>query len=207
MSGKSSTSSSTGLIPILMYHSVSERVSRRFRTFSVTPALFREHCRYLQEGGYSTLTVSDLADLLRRDARALPERPVILTFDDGFADFREQALDVLVAGGLTATLYVVADYLGGQSRWLRDRGEEQRRTLSWSELREVHAAGVECGSHSRTHPQLDVEPEARARDEIFGSKKALEDGIGAAVRSFAYPFGYFNRRVRELVRESAYESA
>ena len=93
--------------PILMYHSISSNQSRQFQSFSVSPACFEEHLRYIRSEGYSPLTVSELVRALESPKPILPRRPIALTFDDGFADFYESALPILDRYGVTATLYGV----------------------------------------------------------------------------------------------------
>jgi peptidoglycan/xylan/chitin deacetylase (PgdA/CDA1 family) len=156
--------------------------------------------------GYTTVTVSRLVQAMH-GGQPLPPRPVVLTFDDGFEDFYTAALPVLQAHRFAATLYVVSGCVGGTSRWLADEGEGERRMLTWGQLREVADAGVECGAHSCTHPQLDVVSRARARAEIVRSRRELEDGLGRAVHSFAYPHGYHDGVVRRMVAEAGYSSA
>src|SRR3974390_2623464 len=93
-------------VPILMYHSVSHHASRRFSSFAVTPALFADHLAYLHQHDYTTITVTQFINARARGGSGLPERPVILTFDDGFADFSTWAFPALKRYGFNATLYV-----------------------------------------------------------------------------------------------------
>jgi peptidoglycan/xylan/chitin deacetylase (PgdA/CDA1 family) len=189
--------------PILMYHSLSSSSSRSFRPFMLHPVQFEQHARYLRDDGYVALTVSQLVSL--RNQGCVPERAVVLTFDDGFADFHRSALPVLTRYGLTATLYVVSGYVGGSSGWLADAGS--RPLLSWSQLADVRHSGVEIGAHTVSHPALDTLPPGQAKEEIASSKRELENGLGIAVRSFAYPYGYYSRAVRDLVVSAGYSSA
>lgn len=194
-------------IPILMYHSIAEQASPKFREFTVSPSLFSEHLAYLQQHNYTPITVTQLANMLTQGSPALPERPVIITFDDGFADFATAALPALKQYGFVATLYVATAYVNATSRWLKSEGEEMRPMLSWEQLSEISAYGVECGGHTHTHPQLDMLPLATARDEITGCKQLLEEHLGQPITSFSYPFGYHTTAVRRLTREAGYTSA
>lgn len=190
-------------VPILMYHSVSTSASPKFRKFTVTPALFTEHLRYLKENNYTSLTVSQFVEAKEK----LPPRPVILTFDDGFADFYTTVLPLLKKSGFTATLYVTTGVAGSTSRWLQAEGEADRPMLTWEQLRQISANGIECGGHSQNHLQLDAVPLATARAEIAGCKTVLETQLGHKIASFAYPFGYHSRKVKQLVQEAGYRSA
>ena len=196
-------------VPILMYHSISTSATPAFRRFTLHPVLFAAHMDYLAQQGYRTLTMSELTDLRRSaggDAEVSP-MSLVLTFDDGFTDFYTEALPVLRRHGFAATLYVITGYVGATSRWLEPEGEADRPILTWRQLREIAESGVECAAHSDTHPQLDDVPRQRARHELSRPKRVLEDRLQREVRSFAYPFGYYSRPVREMVEETGYSSA
>ena len=161
-------------VPILMYHSISDQAQPRFRKYAVSPALFAEHVAYLHQQQYTTLTVSEYAHAIATGAR-LPQRVVVLTFDDGLADFYSEALPALKRYGFVATLYIPTAFVGDTSRFLWRENEADRLMLSWSQLRELSDNGIECGAHSHRHLQLDVIPTAVARDEITRSKQVLEE--------------------------------
>jgi peptidoglycan/xylan/chitin deacetylase (PgdA/CDA1 family) len=137
----------------------------------------------------------------------LPARPVILTFDDGFADFYTAALPVLLEFGFRATIYIPTAYVGATSNFLPDTRNAARPVLSWADIRELAELGVECGTHSVTHPHLDTLTGASARVEITACRQVLEDRLGRPVTTFAYPYGHFQTAHREMVREAGYSSA
>lgn len=193
-------------VVILVYHSVGERKNPAYDRWCVTVERFREQMAVLAEGGYSVLTTGDYV-ARRRSGVPLPERFVVMTFDDGLRDFLTGAFPILDAFGFPATLYVVAGLVGKSSRWLGPLGEGDRPMLGPAELRFLAAAGIEIGGHTMTHPELDIlEPEA-ARKEIEGSRRVLQDMIEAPVTSFAYPHGYNSRMTRRIVEEAGYHSA
>ncbi len=194
------------MFPILMYHSISSNSSSQFRPFAALAEHFEEHISFIQERGYRFWTVSGLLDALKRDPE-VAQTAVVITFDDGFEDFYSAALPILMRHGATATLYVVTGSVGGTSTWLLKSGEGSRRMLDWRQLTEIRDLGIEIGAHTFTHPQLDCIPASQAKEEITGSKHALEDKLGIAVRSFAYPYGFYNKPVRSLVDEAGYDSA
>ncbi len=192
-------------VPILLYHSVGSTESAAYRRWCVEPSLFAEHLDALSDRGYDCITVSGLVDAL--DAGDLPARPLVITFDDGRADFVEHAAPALDRRGLPATMYVVSSHVGGTSSWLGIPGEDDQPMMSWSDLDDITAAGHEVGAHSLTHPELDVLPRADAITEIVGSRDQLQNGIGRAIRTFAYPHGYYSSAVVEATEAAGFDSA
>ena len=194
-------------VPILMYHSISEHATEKYRPFAVPPPLFAKHMAYLHMHEYTPVTVTQFVDAVAQRGAALPDRPVVLTFDDGFADFFTEAFPILQQYNFVATLYVATGFIGSTSRWLQREGEATRPMLTWDQLTEISASGIECGGHSHRHHQLDTLPLAEARDEIARSKWLLEGHLGQEVSTFAYPHGYHSTTIKRLVRELGYTSA
>ena len=145
--------------------------------------------------------VSDDAQRIAGD-RQLPPRPVVLTFDDGYADFYTAALPLLQRYHCTATLYIITDYVGETSKWLQREGEADRALLNWSQIREVAASAIECGAHTHTHRPLDWLADADLREEITLPQRLLAENVSVP-QSFAYPFGYYSRAARTLVQQAA----
>ncbi len=191
--------------PILMYHSVSRASSAAFAPFVVSPEAFDGQLSCLEDLGLRPLTVARFATSLRQGEPT--DDAVVLTFDDAFADFLHQALPILDAHHMSATLFVPTAFVGATSRWLVAEGEQGREMLSWSELRAVRDAGVEIGAHSHNHVELDRVPRDAMVAEVGASKACLEEALGIGVESFAYPFGYHDRQVRRAVRSAGYRAA
>ncbi len=194
-------------IPILMYHSISSYATPEFRPCIVSPEVFDEHLSYLKQYRYTPITVTHLLKAMAFRGDELPPRPVVLTFDDGYADFYTNALPALQRYSFVATLYITTAFIGGTSRWLQNLGEGSRPILSWSQLAEISTSGIECGAHSHTHPALDMLPLPKAQDEIVRCKHLLEDHLGQQVSSFAYPYGYYSARLQQIVQATNYSSA
>jgi len=192
--------------PVLLYHSVASAVDPRFATWAVSPERFASHVAALAREGYEALTMRELCRRAFDGRGRLPERCVAITFDDGFRDFYTAAWPQLARHGMPATVFVTTGHVGGTSAWLYRAGEADRPLMSWSEIAEIDAAGIECGPHGHTHVQLDVVARPRARAEIDCSRRALEAVIGP-VTSFAYPHGYHSRAVRDEVRRAGLAGA
>ena len=186
------------MIPILLYHSVADRPSDFIAPYTVSPATFRRHLDAVAALGATTLTVSGL--LAARGSGTLPERPVLVTFDDGYRDTLTNAAPALVERGMSATTYVTTGVVGSVS----PGGDPM---LTWPQIGELAGMGHEIGAHSQTHPQLDTLSVGAMRREIAGSRARLQAGTGLPIESFAYPHGYSDARVRRAVREAGYTSA
>lgn len=192
-------------VPILMYHSVTDRPAAQTRALAVRPGDFADQLGHLKDGGFTPLTFADLAAALRYGGSALPERPVVITFDDGYADFHTEALPILDRYGFAATVFVT-------SGWLDDAGPHAAgrpldRMLTWGQTKEAAAHGVEVAGHSHSHPQLDQIGDDALREELSRNKALLEDQIGRPVTTMAYPYGYSSARVRRAVATAGYEAA
>ena len=194
-------------VPILMYHSISAHATSKYRPFAVPPEMFASHLAYLRQHLYTPITVTQFVRAGVQGGAALPERPVVLTFDDGFADFLAEALPILQQYNFTATLYIATGFIGSTSRWMQREGEATRPMLTWDQVSEINASGIECGGHSHWHRQLDMLSVSEAQDEIVRCKKLLEDHLGQEVSTFAYPHGYHSTTIKRLVREAGYTSA
>jgi peptidoglycan/xylan/chitin deacetylase (PgdA/CDA1 family) len=189
-------------VPVLLYHSVSADPPAWIAPFTVSPGVFAAHLDAVRDSGRQPLTVSDYMDAAR-GITVMPANPVVITIDDGFADFRHTVLPALAERGLPSTLYVTTGSLA-------DRPQESvlppADMLRYSELAELEAAGVEIGAHSHSHRQMDLLPAGQAEKEIVVSGTILAEALGHPIRSFAYPHGYWRRTVRRLVGEAGFDS-
>jgi peptidoglycan/xylan/chitin deacetylase (PgdA/CDA1 family) len=185
-------------VPVLMYHEIAEPAETDSR-LAVTPAAFAAQLGYLRAAGFSTVTAGELSAWLSGQGGPLPDRPVVITFDDGYEDFHQRALPLLRQHDFTATLFVTTGW--HQDGSLRAGGSG--RMLTRTQIAES-AACVEIGAHTRRHPALDQLPRQQVREELVTSKQWLEDQLGRPVPGLAYPFGYSSPEVREVAREAGY---
>ncbi|MCH5674074.1 polysaccharide deacetylase family protein [Streptomyces gilvus] len=189
-------------VPILMYHSVATAPNDATRALSVAPEAFCEQMAMIGDLGLTPVGTAALAAGWRT-GRPLPPRPVLITFDDGYEGVHRHALPVLAKHGFASTLFVSTGWIKGAY----DTGGGLDTMLDWDQVRELAAVDVEIGGHSHTHPQLDQLADDRLRYELSRCREIVADELGTAPASFAYPYGYSSRRVREAVRESGYAQA
>jgi peptidoglycan/xylan/chitin deacetylase (PgdA/CDA1 family) len=181
-------------IPVLLYHSVNDRAAAPDRRWTISPSTFASHLTAVSGSGRIAMLVSEIAEALRGD-RALPARPVAITFDDGFSD-NHAALIELSRRGLRATIFMTTGAIGARDR------------LSASQLaRLAEMPSVEVGAHGVRHRRLDELDERELTAEVGGSKAQLEEIIGTSVRSFAYPHGAYDGAVRRAVTAAGYRAA
>jgi peptidoglycan/xylan/chitin deacetylase (PgdA/CDA1 family) len=180
--------------PILLYHHVSTSTDTQDSRYNIPPEKFEEQMKWLYDNGYQTITVSDLVNLIYNGGE-IPQRPVVITFDDGNIDNYNNAFPILKKYGFVATFYVVQTYINGEGM------------ISTDQLKELIQAGWEIGSHSKTHAHLPAIGEDQLPDEIRMSKLNLEDKLGVTINSFAYPFGEINDNIIRLTSSFGYKSA
>jgi len=192
-------------LPILMYHRVGPRPrnARRPRMY-VSPEQFGAQLAALKSWGYETIAFGDWLAYLA-GAGALPRRPIIVTFDDGYASLFDVAFPLLRSNGYRATVFLVSDLIGKTNAW--DSDEPQEPLLDAPQIAQMQAAGIAFESHTRTHAPLTTIPIEQARDEMMLSKHALERLLGTRVRVLCYPYGKENAGIRALARDAGYEAA
>jgi peptidoglycan/xylan/chitin deacetylase (PgdA/CDA1 family) len=195
----------TAEVPILMYHALTVARTPGFHRWTLSGDRLRAHLEFLSQEGYRTVTVAGLRDALADGDPG--DRLIALTFDDAYADFHEVALPLLTGFGMTATLFVPSGHIGGRSCWMDGEGEGGRPIASWTALADIAASGIEIGAHSHTHPALDTVSATELARQTYRPKADLEYGLGRAVHSFAYPYGRYDRRVRDAVAASGYRAA
>ncbi|MFJ2027071.1 polysaccharide deacetylase family protein [Streptomyces sp. NPDC087897] len=182
---------------ILTYHSVADPSDDPYG-ITVSPARLDEQLAWLRGRRLSGVGVSEL---LRADAAG--RRGLVgLTFDDGYADFLDEALPVLRRHGFRATVFVLPGRPGGVNEW--DPLGPRKPLLTHDDLRQVAAAGMEVGSHGLRHQDLTALPDEELRRETRHSRELIGDLTGVLPEGFCYPYGYLDRRVAEAVRTAGY---
>lgn len=191
-------------IPILLYHKVknfisSTRPSAKENDFCLSIDTFEKQMKYLKEKGYSSIDFYDLAKTNSPDSK----KSFIITFDDGYEDIYLNAYPILKKYGFTATIFLVADYIGKTNIW-DNTGE---KLLTDDQIKELLSNGFSIGSHTLTHPHLTKENEKECLRQIAYSKIILEDRFNVEIKTFSYPYNEFNDKIKEFVREVDYSFA
>jgi peptidoglycan/xylan/chitin deacetylase (PgdA/CDA1 family) len=192
-------------VPILMYHRIAADGPVAIKRFRVAPALFAAQMETLHRAGYRTISVGGWVRALARH-EPLPGKPVILTFDDGYRDFLTAAVPVLRAHGFSATVFLVAERIGGTADWDAGYGEPAP-LLSWEEVRALQEAGIEFGCHSSVHmPMIGMRLRQLVEDTVR-ARAILEEGLATSVETLAYPYGAENGFVRRVIADLGFQAA
>ena len=186
-------------LPVLLYHHVGPPQPGTHPSLTVSPASFEHQVRWLARRGNQGICPADWLRW-RLEGKGLPDKPVLFTFDDGYADLAEYALPVLRHHGFGAAVYVVTGQLGGTNAWDEARGSGTHRLMTAEQIRYWAAHGIEFGAHSRNHTDLTTLTPEKLKEEVLGSGTDIENLLGARVVSFAYPFGFYTEEVVECVR-------
>jgi len=181
-------------VPILVYHYIREPqfgLADSSRQYEVAPELFAEQLAYLKGQGFESVHMTDIAAAFFA-GKPLPEKPVIITFDDGRDSQYTAAFPLLKEYGFTATFFVFTNAM------------DRPGYLTWDQLAEMRDAGMEIGSHGIYHPYLTRLSDEEMRAELVGSRAKLQEMLGVSGDVIAYPFGLNDERVRVAVAEAGY---
>jgi peptidoglycan/xylan/chitin deacetylase (PgdA/CDA1 family) len=184
-------------VPILMYHYIRVNPNPRDTlgfNLSVTPDEFRRQMDLLSERRYNPIDFDDLRGYWNGQ-QALPARPVILTFDDGYIDFYTTAYPILRQHGFKAVTYVVPGFLNGPNY------------MSTAQVQDLDTHGIQVGSHTVSHADLTKVSPAQLNHQLVESRRALEQMVGHPVLDFCYPAGMYNAATAAAVQAAGYQTA
>jgi peptidoglycan/xylan/chitin deacetylase (PgdA/CDA1 family) len=179
-----------------MYHHVSDSLSPSLKKMHVSLNKFEQQMRFLSQKGFRCLSLSDAITNWQQD-KPQPERSFVLTFDEGYIDTYENASPILRKFGFTATIFVV----------VKPVEDGNKGYLSWQEMRELAQNHFTFGSHTLTHPRLTKLDNMTIMQELYESKKIIEDRLGLPVDLLAYPYGDSNERIQIMACEVGYRAA
>ncbi len=186
------------IVPILVYHNVKPSFkgqSALSMSFTATPAVMEKELQYLNDNGYTAISMDTLVAALNGKS-ILPEKPYVINFDDGWESQYTNAVPILKKFGVTATFFVWTNAI------------DHKDFMTWNQLKELQSLGMTIGAHTLTHSMLDrFKSDKSLRAEIFDSKRIIEEKTGKPVNYFAYPFGVLNARILAFVKEAGYTAA
>ena len=179
-------------IPVLNYHQIND-VDENMLTVSTTE--FETQMTWLEENGFHTITVSELIDFLEGKG-SLPERPVLITFDDGYIDNYQCAFPILKKHNMRACIFLISEYVSLYPNY-----------LTWEQLAEMQLSGIEFGSHTVDHNVLTELSPNSVNHELSDSKSLLEKRLGRRIDVLAYPCGFTNEYIKSRVNATGYRAA
>lgn len=180
--------------PILEYHTITENPEPISEVYNVTPSDFAAQLDYLQEKGYTTITLQDFMRVVHGKGE-LPEKPIVLTFDDGYEDNYTEMLPILEAHNMKAVVYVITNEIGKPGY------------LSLEQIKDMQKRGIEIGSHTADHLPLNTMDNELRLHEIRNSKIFLEWSGLETIYSFSYPNGAYTPEVIEMLKQEKYLTA
>jgi peptidoglycan/xylan/chitin deacetylase (PgdA/CDA1 family)/glycosyltransferase involved in cell wall biosynthesis len=192
---------------VLAYHAIKDLLGAPVvESYGVPPDLFRRHLDALRWAGFQFVSADEFLHFLHSGG-GLPRRPLLLTFDDGYADLLDVVLPLLKERNIRAVVFAVSRRLGGTNEWDEAIGGPRLQLLDVDGLKQLAEAGVEIGGHSRTHRPLTRVPDEELLEEIAGSVEDLKAAGLNRPRLFAYPEGEQDRRVQHATRQAGLQAA
>jgi peptidoglycan/xylan/chitin deacetylase (PgdA/CDA1 family) len=186
-----------------MYHSISDKSDD---LYSVTVNAFREQISWISEHGFEIVSLSFLARSIQTRSYGNLRKKIVITFDDGYKDFLDNALPILLGHGATATVFLVTDLLGGSALWNGDKCGSYALLMSEDEVRTIKAQGISLGSHTASHANLPLLSSEDVLRQLKDSRNKLTL-LGETYYALAYPWGQWSDHVVEAVKASGYECA
>ena len=191
-------------VPVLMYHAFGERDEGD--RYVVSRRQLGHQLRLLKLFGFRAIALSELVAAIR-EGRPPPRKAVVITIDDGYADSFAVALPLLRKHGAEATVFLLSDRFGAVNDWTAEGALAKRPLLALDQVRGDGGEHFAYGAHTRTHADLEAAGDAEVVDQVAGSRERLKRDLERQVRTFAYPFGRFDERAVEAVREAGYDGA
>lgn len=179
--------------PVLMYHHIAPKIGDN--PYYVSPDMFAQQMTWLHDNHYNVISLEEFYNGVYGN-QLLPERPVVLTFDDGDRDQYLNAIPVMKKYGYTGTFYIITNDIN-----------EGNGFVTWDILKEMVKDGMDIEDHTVHHPSLASLDEDQQRMELEKSKKVLEEKLGITVKHLAYPGGSYNKQTIKIAQELGYETA
>lgn len=177
---------------VLNYHQINNRDKN---SLTVRPGIFADELDYLTASGYHVISLDQFISH-QQAGTPLPDKPVLITFDDGYRDNYTEAFPLLKERNMPALIFIITDYIGTQKNY-----------LTWPQIHEMEKQGISFGSHTLSHSKLSKDDPQDARFQLETSQAVFRWQFGKNARALAYPCGYYDDTVKQLVKEAGYAAA
>ncbi|HEY3827961.1 MAG TPA: trifunctional glycosyltransferase/class I SAM-dependent methyltransferase/polysaccharide deacetylase [Solirubrobacteraceae bacterium] len=192
-------------LPILMYHRIASAGAVSTLRWRIHPRDFEQQLEFLRAQGYYSLTFEQWRAAANM-RRVLPGKPIILTFDDGYADFPQEVAPLLKRYGFSAMVFVVSELVGRSNVWDAELAESLP-LMGWADIEELSREGIDFGSHSARHLPLVTLDQGQLAEDLARSKRLLEERLGHPITCVSYPFGLHDATVEGVAAACGYEFA
>jgi peptidoglycan/xylan/chitin deacetylase (PgdA/CDA1 family) len=179
-------------IPVLMYHSIDYEKGNELR---IPKEKFHDQMKYLKDSGFNPIDLDELYSHIALGSK-LPEKPIVITLDDGYVDNYTNAFPVLKEFGFKAVVFMITGSMDTSGSYITSE-----------QIKEMDKNSMRIEGHTVTHPQLDTLSYSKQLSELRDSKASLEKVLGRDVKYFAYPYGKFNNDTLKAVEEAGYKLA
>ncbi|WP_405761607.1 polysaccharide deacetylase family protein [Anaerovibrio slackiae] len=178
-------------VMVLNYHKVVDE----HMSLSVPLADFEQHMKWLKEYGYTSITPEELYEFIVNGSE-LPEKPVLITFDDGYKDNYTNAYPIMKKYGFKGTIFVVTGFLGVYGNY-----------MTWEQAKELADNGFSIESHTYSHKSMTEASDEEISKELTKSRDTIKNKLGIEADFMAYPTGTYNLHIAELVQKAGYKGA
>ncbi|MSU08550.1 polysaccharide deacetylase family protein [Veillonellaceae bacterium WCA-693-APC-5D-A] len=178
-------------VMVLNYHKVVDE----HMSLSVPLADFEQHMKWLKEYGYTSITPEELYEFIVNGSE-LPEKPVLITFDDGYKDNYTNAYPIMKKYGFKGTIFVVTGFLGVYDNY-----------MTWEQAKELADNGFSIESHTYSHKSMTEASDEEISKELTKSRDTIKNKLGIDADFMAYPTGTYNLHIAELVQKAGYKGA
>ncbi|MFQ6116481.1 MAG: polysaccharide deacetylase family protein [bacterium] len=189
-------------IPVLLYHRIDREKDPVHRSYCIDPDVFEKQMAWLKKEGYTTISLTDLQQYYQQGG-SVPERSIVLTFDDGFYCNYTRAYPILQQQEFIATIFLTTDLIRNPV----PVAESKDSFLSWDEIKEMYQAGFSFQSHGCSHRPLDTISLEEVSREAHESKASIEKALRTEVKYFCYPFSRFNEAIKRIIKREGYIGA
>ena len=178
-------------VPVLNYHQVNDE---KHSALTLHVDQFREQMEYLHNQGYNTITLAQLYDYLENGTE-LPNKPIVITFDDGYVDNYKNVLPILKEYNMKATLFMISDAANTPG------------FVSTEQMHQMEAGGFDIQGHTNHHKILTKIAPTELPDALLGGKTSLEGILGEPIEYLAYPGGFNDMLIQYVTKQSGYKMA